>query len=172
MPTKIIYPGTFDPITNGHLDIISRAAKLFGKVVVAVAASTKKGTLFSLEERMQLAKHVLAKYRNVEVCQFSGLLVEFASQKKTMVVLRGLRAVSDFEYEFQLVGLNRKMEPRLETIFLTPSEQFTFISASLVREIASMGGNVSLFVPPIVEKALRVKMRELKLESSILPKRR
>jgi pantetheine-phosphate adenylyltransferase len=152
---KVIYPGTFDPITNGHLDIIERATHLFDKVIVAIAASTKKTTVFSAAEREQLATQVLAKYKNVEVCGFSGLLIDLAKTKDTFIIIRGLRALSDFEYEFQLANMNRNLEPRMETVFLTPSEQFSYISASLVREIASLGGDVTHFVPKEVQTALK-----------------
>lgn len=150
----VIYPGTFDPITCGHTDIVLRASRLFDEVVVAVAASTAKTTAFSADERVALASEVLAGIRNVTVERFDGLLAHYASERGARVVLRGLRAVSDFEYEFQLAGMNRKLMPEIDTVFLTPAEQFTYISSSLVREIASLGGNISDFVDPLVATAL------------------
>lgn len=149
-----LYPGTFDPITNGHLDLIVRASKIFDKVIVAVAHSKGKNPLFTVEQRVSLAEAVVANIPNVEVCGFSGLLVELAKQKKAQILLRGLRAVSDFEYEFQLANMNRRLAPEIESVFLTPAEQFSFISSSLIREIAALGGNISQFVPAEVQKAL------------------
>jgi pantetheine-phosphate adenylyltransferase len=149
----VIYPGTFDPITNGHIDLISRAVNLFDKVIVAVAANSKKTVYFPLEKRVKLVSEVLRDYVSVEVISFSGLLVDLAREKNSYVVLRGLRAISDFEYEFQLAGMNKKLEPRFETIFLTPSEQYSYLSSSLVREIALLGGDISPFVPPLVLKS-------------------
>ena len=158
MATTAIYPGTFDPLTNGHTDLVARASKLFDKVIVAVAINPGKKPVFSLEERVQLAQHTLANFNNVEVCGFEGLLVDVAKEKQADVILRGLRAVSDFEHEFQLASMNRKMQPEVETMFLTPSEQFSYISSSLVREIAALGGDVSEFVAPNVLAALRTKL--------------
>ena len=155
MEQKILYPGTFDPITNGHTDLIERASKLFDKVIVAVASSPKKQTRFHLDERIALAAKVLKLYDNVEIVGFSGLLTDFAKQQQTNLILRGLRAVSDCEFEFQLAGMNRKLSPEIETIFLTPSEQYSYISSTLVREIASLGGDVSQFVHPAVCKAFK-----------------
>ncbi|WP_260292772.1 pantetheine-phosphate adenylyltransferase [Sedimenticola hydrogenitrophicus] len=152
-----IYPGTFDPITNGHTDLIQRAAKLFDKVIVAVAASSGKRPRFSLQERVDLANRVLAGVDRVEIIDFDILLVDFTRQCKADVILRGLRAVSDFEYEFQLAGMNRRLAPEVETMFLTPAEQFAYISSSLVKEIAALGGNVSEFVHPLVIEALNGK---------------
>ncbi len=157
MSGPIIYPGTFDPITNGHIDLIERASKLFSKVVVAITASSKKETLFNLEEREALVKGSLEKYSNVEVCNFSGLLIDLSRSKNINMILRGLRAISDFEYELQLASINRVMEPKIETVFLTPSEKYSYVSASMVREIASLGGDVSLFAPKIVQDALNLK---------------
>lgn len=156
-PGKIVYPGTFDPITRGHEDLVRRAGRLFDRVVVAVAASTSKQPFFDLDERLELAKETLVDMPNVEVASFSGLLVDFVRDQGTNLVLRGLRAVSDFEYEFQLAGMNRGMYPELETVFLTPSEQYMFISASMVREIARLGGDVKAFVPPVVTARLAGK---------------
>ena len=152
-----VYPGTFDPITNGHQDLVKRAARLFDKVVVAVARQTSKDTAFGLSDRVGLAREVLADLDNVEVVSFDGLLMEFARSQDAAVVLRGLRAVSDFEYEFQLAGMNRRLAPEIETLFLTPAERYTFISSSLVREIACLGGDVSEFVHPQVLRALQDK---------------
>jgi pantetheine-phosphate adenylyltransferase len=158
MAARALYPGTFDPITNGHIDLAERASRMFEHVVVAIAASTAKAPLFSLEERLQLTQKVLSHIDNVSVSSFSGLLVNCATEHNTPVVLRGLRAVSDFEYEFQLAAMNRRLASNVETVFLTPSEQFTFLSASLVKEIASMGGDVSQFLDPAVNEALTCKL--------------
>jgi pantetheine-phosphate adenylyltransferase len=153
--TTAVYPGTFDPITNGHIDLVRRAARLFDKVIVAVAKNTGKNPAFDLEQRVALAETVLKEIPDVEIHAFDNLLVEFVQQHKAEVILRGLRAVSDFEYEFQLAGMNRRLAPRVETIFMTPAEQFAYISSGLVREISALGGNVSEFVPPVVQTALR-----------------
>lgn len=153
----VIYPGTFDPITNGHTDLVERACRLFDKVIVAVAASSRKGPLFTLEERVTLANQSLSHLNNIEVCGFDILLVNFAKQKNACGVLRGLRAVSDFEYEFQLANMNRAIEPEVESLFLTPSDHLSYISSSLVKEIGSLGGDVSKFVPPVVVRALNKK---------------
>ena len=157
---KVVYPGTFDPITFGHEDLVRRAASLFDEVIVAVAGSSNKNTLFGLDERVALAQSVLKDCPNVTVVGFSGLLMQFVQQQGAQMVIRGLRAASDFEYEFQLAGMNRKLYPKLETIFLTPAEQFMFISASLVREVAKLGGDVHQFVSPIVESAILRKLAE------------
>lgn len=153
----VIYPGTFDPITNGHVDLVERAARLFDKVVVAIAFSEKKTPLFSLEERVALCSASLAHVSNIEVVGFSNLLTEFARSQGARCVLRGLRAVADFEYEFQLANMNRAIYPEFESIFLTPSEQLSYISSSLVREIASLNGDVTPFVPAPVAAALAAK---------------
>ena len=158
MITTAIYPGTFDPITNGHIDLVMRASKLFNKVIVAVAINPGKKPAFNLAERVDLAKQTLIGLDNVEVCGFEGLLIDVANQKQAKVIIRGLRAVSDFEHEFQLAGMNRRMRPEIETLFLTPAEQFTYISSSLVREIAALGGDVSEFVAPCVMTALKAKL--------------
>lgn len=158
MSACIIYPGTFDPITNGHIDLIERASRLFDQVVVAIAANSRKQTLFSLAEREKIVREALTKYYNVEVCVFSGLLIELTRARNIMRILRGLRAISDFEYELQLANINRVMEPKIETVFLTPAEKYAYVSASMVREIASLGGDVSLFVPPGVQTALKSKL--------------
>lgn len=157
--TIAIYPGTFDPITNGHSDLIARASRLFDRVIVAVAENTSKTTTFTAEERVQLAMDVLRDTPGVEVYPFDTLLVDFAARHQANVILRGLRAVSDFEYEFQLAGMNRRLAPTIETLFLTPSEQYTYISSSLIKEIASLGGDVSEFVHDHVKAALNTRMR-------------
>ena len=156
-----IYPGTFDPITNGHVDVVARAAPLFDKLILGIAEGTSKATTFSLEQRIELAKIVLASIPNVEVIQFKGLMVDFAQASKASVVLRGLRAVSDFEYEFQLAGMNRKLLPKVETVFLPTSESYTYISSSLVREIARYKGDVNSFVHPVVSDALKDKFKQI-----------
>ena len=156
-----IYAGTFDPITQGHEDIARRASGLFDQVIVAIAASFSKRPFFDLEERAEMAREVLAPYKNIEVCSFDGLLMDFLHAKGAKVILRGLRAASDFEYEFQMAGMNRNLYPEVETMFLTPSEQFTFISATFVREIASLGGDVSKFVHPLVGERLNKKVAAL-----------
>ncbi len=152
-----VYPGTFDPITNGHVDLVSRAAPLFERIVVGVAESPTKGTGFTLDERIALAKVAIAGIPNVEVHGFTSLLAHFVRDLGAGVLLRGLRAVSDFEYEFQLASMNRHLIPEVETLFLTPAEQYSFISSSLVREIARLGGDVSGFVHPAVQAALKQK---------------
>jgi pantetheine-phosphate adenylyltransferase len=152
---SVVYPGTFDPITNGHSDLIQRAASLFDHVVVAVAKDTGKAPAFETERRVELARQAVGHLGNVEVTSFSGLLVAYARRRGIDIIMRGLRAVSDFEYEFQLAGMNRRMAPDIETLFLTPAEQYAYISSSLVREIARLGGDVSAFVSPVVQAALR-----------------
>ena len=154
MNHKAIYPGTFDPITNGHIDIITRGASLFSELVVAVASNSAKRPFFSLEKRIYLAQQATAHLSNVSVIGFDTLLVNFVHEQEGRVILRGLRAVSDFEYEFQLAGMNRKLSKQVETMFLTPSEDAMFISSTLVREIALLGGDVSRFVPEVVVRAL------------------
>jgi pantetheine-phosphate adenylyltransferase len=156
----ILYPGTFDPITYGHMDLIKRVTAFFDKVIVAVAASTRKSSLFNWQERIELAQGTLNQEKKVVVIGFKGLLIDFAKQQNAHVILRGLRAMSDFEFEFQLAGMNRHLAPDIETIFMTPSEQYTFLSASIVREIAQLGGDVSDFVHPLVQKALYGKNGE------------
>ncbi len=155
----VIYPGTFDPITNGHVDLTERAARLFGKVVVAIAHSEKKTPLFSLEERVELCRNCLQHLDNVEVVGFSNLLIEFAHSQGSRCVLRGLRAVADFEYEFQLANMNRAMDPEFESVFLTPSEHLSYISSSLVREIAALQGDITPFVPAPVARALQARFK-------------
>lgn len=153
---KVVYPGTFDPITKGHEDVVRRAAGLFDEVVVAVAAS-RTNILFDLQERVEMARDVFAGYPNVRVEGFDGLLMSFVQKQDARVVLRGLRAVSDFEYEFQLAGMNRNLYPEMETLFLTPAEKYTFISATMVREVAKFGGDISKFVSPSVVDRLQKK---------------
>ena len=153
----VVYPGTFDPVTNGHIDLVQRAAKLFERVVVAVATSEKKAPLFSLEERVSLLQESLRQVPAAEVVPFQGLLIDFVTAQQSQCVLRGLRAVADFEYEFQLANMNRAMNPEFESVFLTPSAELSYISSSLVREIASLGGDVSGFVAPNVAQALKQK---------------
>ncbi|WIO74402.1 pantetheine-phosphate adenylyltransferase [Porticoccaceae bacterium LTM1] len=158
---KIIYPGTFDPITNGHIDLVERACRLFDKIVVAIASNEKKQPLFTLEERIALAEEALAHLGDkVEVLGFEGLMVDFLHQCGAQAVLRGLRAVSDFEYEFQLANMNRALSADAESIFLTPAEKHSYISSSLVREIGSLGGDISAFVHPAVAKALQEKFNK------------
>ncbi len=157
MTTTAVYPGTFDPITNGHSDLVKRAIKMFDRVILAIADNPDKSPLFSLDERIELAKSVLSNSDRVEVVGFSGLLIDFAENSGSNVILRGLRAVSDFEYEFQLASMNRRLNCNIETVFLTPSENHTFVSASLVKEIAKYQGNVEQFVDPTVFTALKDK---------------
>lgn len=157
---RVLYPGTFDPITRGHSDLIERAARLFDHVIVAVAASPRKGPMFTLEERVALAKEATAYLPNVEVVGFSNLLTHFVEEMDANILMRGLRAVSDFEYEFQLANMNRKLAPNVESLFLTPSEKYSFISSTLVREVASLGGDVSEFVHPSVGKALTERFNQ------------
>ncbi len=151
----VVYPGTFDPITHGHTDLIQRASRLFDRVIVAVAASPKTRPLFSLEQRIALVEQVVDGVEHIEVCGFDSLLTEFMKQRKANVLLRGLRAVSDFEYEFQLANMNRALSPDIESLFLTPAEKYSFISSTLIREIAALKGDVSKFVHPAVQAALK-----------------
>ncbi|MGM0541506.1 MAG: pantetheine-phosphate adenylyltransferase [Pseudomonadota bacterium] len=157
MSITAVYPGTFDPITTGHADLIKRAARFYDRLIIAVADNRNKQSLFSLNERIELAQTVLAEFENVEVMGFDTLLVDFVHEVGGNVLLRGLRAVSDFEYEFQLASMNRKLAPEIETMFMTPSEQYAFISSSLVKEISVLGGDVSEFVHPAVGRALEQK---------------
>lgn len=152
-----VYPGTFDPLTNGHSDLVLRAAQMFEQIILAVADNAEKNPLFSPDERIALARRALNPIANVEVVGFSGLLIDFARRRGAEVILRGLRAVSDFEYEFQLASMNRRLEPQLETVFLAPAEQYTFVSASLIKEIARHGGDVSAFVHAETLRALKEK---------------
>ena len=163
---RCVYPGTFDPLTKGHEDVIRRASKLFGEVVVGVADSERKGPWFSAEERVNLAREVIKDLPNVRVDRFSCLLLDFARQQNASIIMRGLRAVSDFEYEFQMAGMNRGMDPSVEVVFLTPSEKYLFISATIVREVAFFGGDFARFVHPAVADALRRKVAERKAEGA------
>ncbi|MCG7535679.1 pantetheine-phosphate adenylyltransferase [Pseudoalteromonas sp. OOF1S-7] len=158
MQVTALYPGTFDPLTNGHADLIKRAAKMFDTVILAIAHNPNKKPCFTLDERVALAKEVLAAHSNVKVIGFTGLLVDLAKQQQANVLIRGIRAVSDFDYEFQLANMNRRLFPELESVFLTPSEKNSFISSTLVKEVALHHGNVSEFVSPLVAKALEEKL--------------
>ena len=155
----IVYPGTFDPITNGHIDLVERASRLFDKIVLGIATSQRKGPLFDIDERIKLASDALSHVHNVEILGFDYLLVNFVKDCKADAIMRGLRAVSDFEYEFQLANMNRALSPNVESVFLTPAERFSYISSSLVREISSLNGDVSKFVPPNVAAALNEKFK-------------
>jgi pantetheine-phosphate adenylyltransferase len=157
---RAIYPGSFDPVTNGHLDVVERARKLFDEVIVAVAYNDEKQPLFSLRERLDLLQRTVGKIDNVRIAQFKGLLVEFAKAEKAGAVIRGLRAVSDFEFEFQMALMNRKLDAVVETIFLMPKEEYTYLSSRIVKEIARLGGDVSSFVPVCVAKALNRKFNQ------------
>src|ERR1700674_4023423 len=156
-PVLAIYPGSFDPVTNGHLDLIERGAKLFDRLVVAILRNTEKDPLFSLSEREEMLREVTGTFPNVEVDAFHGLLVDYARRRGARVLLRGIRAVSDYEYELQMAMMNRKIEPGLETVFMLPAAEYSFLSSRLVREIAGLGGSVSGLVPPAVEQRLRMK---------------
>lgn len=158
---RAVYPGTFDPLTRGHEDLVRRASRLFDNVVLAIADSRAKRPFFTLTERIEIAREVLSDVKNLSIVGFTGLLTHFVQEQKAQVVLRGLRAVSDFEYEFQLAGMNRDLNPDMETIFLTPGEQHMFISATLVREIALLGGDVTKFVHPLVREKLAAKVKSL-----------
>ena len=158
--TRAIYPGSFDPVTRGHIDLIQRAKKLFDELVVAVADSKQKRTLFSLEERIELIKETTSHIDGISVIGFKGLLIDVARQEESKIVIRGLRAVSDFEYEFQLSWMNRQLDREIETLFFAPAEDYAFVAASLVKEIAQLGGDVSPFVHPVVNKALNDKLQE------------
>ena len=154
---RAIYPGSFDPVTNGHLDVIERARKLFDEVIVAVAHNDEKQPLFTFQERLDLLQETVGKIDNVRISQFGGLLVEFAMEQKAVAVIRGLRAVSDFEFEFQMALMNRKLEAAVETIFLMPKEEYTYLSSRIIKEMARLGGDVSSFVPAGVARALGKK---------------
>ena len=159
MVRRAIYPGSFDPVTNGHLDVIDRALKLFDQVIVAVANNDKKQPLFSLNDRLKFLRATTKGFKNVEIAAFDGLLVDFALERKATAVVRGLRAISDFEFEFQMALMNRKLESRIETIFLMPKEEYTYLSSRIVKEIARLGGRVVDFVPPQVAVALKTKLK-------------
>ena len=156
---RAIYPGSFDPVTNGHLDVIDRARKLFDEVIVAVAHNDEKQPLFTLEERLDLLQETVGKIENIRIAQFDGLLVDFALEQKAVAVIRGLRAVSDFEFEFQMALMNRKLQGAVETIFLMPKEEYTYLSSRIIKEIARLGGDASSFVPVTVAKALARKFK-------------
>ena len=158
--TRALYPGTFDPITNGHLDIIRRAAQLFESVDVVIAVNARKSTLFSVEERVEMTRECTRNIPNVEVFEHSGLMVDCLRKRKAQVLLRGLRAVSDFEFEFQMALMNKKLDPTCETIYMMPSEQYTYLASSLIRELAALGGDISDFVPSDVETRLRRRLQE------------
>lgn len=160
MHTKAIYPGTFDPVTNGHADLMFRAAEMFSHVTIGIAASPSKKPLFSLEERVELCRELTKDLSNVQVIGFKGLLADFADAQGATVLIRGLRAVSDFEYEFQLANMNRRLNPKLESVFLTPAEENSFISSTLVKEVALHRGKVSEFCHPVVEKAVMEKLAD------------
>ena len=159
MKRTAIYPGSFDPLTNGHLDVVQRAAKLFDRVIIAVASNDSKHPLFTKDERVALVKQAVAKLPNVETDAFDGLLVEYVAAKKAQAIVRGLRAVSDFEFEFQLALMNRKLDEKIETIFMMPKDTYTFLSSRIVKEICRLGGDVSSFVPPNVQAALKKKFK-------------
>jgi len=162
MGLTAIYPGTFDPVTLGHADLVCRASRLFDHVIVGIASNVKKRTLFTIAERLSLAQESLADQANVTVLSFDGLLIDFAREQKASVLIRGMRAVSDFEFEFQLASMNRSLAPEIESVFLTPTEKYSFLSSTLVREISQFGGDTSLFVHEVVENALQEKFRESK----------
>ena len=157
---KAVYPGTFDPITKGHLDVINRALKLFSKIIILVAHHNEKNPLFSVETRKRMIKESVRGMKNVEVDSYDGLLVDYAKKKNISVVIRGLRAISDFEYEFQMALMNRKISPEVETIFLVPHESFTYLSSSLIKEIISVGGDISHFVPKVVKKFAKKELKK------------
>ena len=159
-PLTAVYPGTFDPMTLGHEDLLRRASRLFDRLILAVAAGHHKRTMFTIAERIEIATEIAAPYKNVEVTAFRGLLADFALESGAKVVVRGLRAVSDFEYEFQMAGMNRQLMPDVETVFMTPSDQYQFVSGTFVREIASLGGDVSKFVAPSVLRRLRERITQ------------
>ena len=160
-----IYPGSFDPLTNGHVDIILRGAHLFERILVAVLVNADKNPLFNADERVAMVREVFREYPNVEVDSFDGLLIEYARRKRASVIVRGLRAVSDFEYEFQMALMNRHLEPALETVFMMPAEQYTYLSSRLIKEVFSLGGEVRGLVPPLVEARLREKSAARRLET-------
>lgn len=157
MPTLAVYPGSFDPLTNGHVDIISRGARLFDRIIVAILVNAEKSPLFSMDERVAIAREVFAEHRNVEIDTFAGLLVDYVERRRAQVIVRGLRAVSDFEYEFQMALMNQRLNGRIDTIFMMPAEQYTYTSSRLIKEVFSLGGRVHGLVPDIVETRLREK---------------
>jgi pantetheine-phosphate adenylyltransferase len=157
MSTLAVYPGSFDPLTNGHVDIISRGARLFDRIAVAILVNTEKAPMFSTDERVEIAREVFKDQRNVEVDTFDGLLVDYVERKRAQAIVRGLRAVSDFEFEFQMALMNQRLNPRIETVFMMPAEQYTYISSRLIKEVFSLGGRVHGLVPELVEQRLREK---------------
>jgi len=158
MATLAVYPGSFDPLTNGHVDIITRGARLFDRIVVAILVNAEKAPLFSMQERVEIARDVFRDRRNVEVDTFDGLLVDYVERREAQVIVRGLRAVSDFEFEFQMALMNRRLSPNVETVFMMPAEQYTYISSRLIKEVFALGGRVSGLVPELVEQRLRQKV--------------
>jgi pantetheine-phosphate adenylyltransferase len=157
MPTLAVYPGSFDPLTNGHVDIITRGARLFDRIIVAILVNAEKSPLFSMDERVDISRAVFAGYANVEIDTFGGLLVDYVERRKAQVIVRGLRAVSDFEYEFQMALMNQRLNSRIDTIFMMPAEQYTYTSSRLIKEVFALGGRVSGLVPDLVERRLREK---------------
>jgi pantetheine-phosphate adenylyltransferase len=157
MSTLAVYPGSFDPLTNGHVDIISRGAKMFDRIIVAILVNAEKAPLFSMDERVEIARAVFASFPSVEVDTFDGLLVDYVSRRRAQVIVRGLRAVSDFEFEFQMALMNQRLNPKIETVFMMPAEQYTYISSRLIKEVFSLGGRVNGLVPELVEERLRGK---------------
>jgi len=166
MKLRAVYPGTFDPVTNGHLDLIERSAALFDELIVAILKNTEKQPFFTVEERVEMLQTVVAEHANVSVTTFDGLLVDFVERRQAAVIVRGIRAVSDYEYELQMALMNRRLSSRVETVFMMPAETYSYLSSRLVREISQLGGSVRGLVPPIVEKRLRSKQRMLALERS------
>ena len=158
MSTLAVYPGSFDPLTNGHVDIILRGARLFDRIVVAILVNAEKNPLFSMSERVEIAREVFKAQTNVEIDTFDGLLVDYVARRQAQVIVRGLRAVSDFEYEFQMALMNQRLNPKIETVFMMPAEQYTYISSRLIKEVAALGGEVGGLVPELVEKRLRQKL--------------
>jgi pantetheine-phosphate adenylyltransferase len=157
MPTLAVYPGSFDPLTNGHVDIISRGARLFDRIIVAMLVNAEKAPLFSMAERVEIAREVFREHAKVEVDTFDGLLVDYVERRKAQVIVRGLRAVSDFEFEFQMALMNQRLNPQIETVFMMPAEQYTYISSRLIKEVFALGGRVHGLVPELVERRLREK---------------
>ena len=166
MPTLAVYPGSFDPLTNGHVDIIERGARLFDRIVVALLRNAEKSPLFSVEERLDIARTVFKGFRNVEVDTFDGLLVDYVERRNAQVIVRGLRAVSDFEYEFQMALMNRRLNGKIETVFMMPAEQYSYISSRLIKEVFSLGGRVHGLVPDIVEERLRRKVTKFQPQNT------
>ena len=159
MPTLAVYPGSFDPLTNGHVDIILRGARLFDRIIVAILMNSEKKPLFTAEERVEIARAVFRDHANVEIDTFDGLLVEYVERRRAQVIVRGLRAVSDFEFEFQMALMNQRLNPRIETVFMMPAVAYSYLSSRLVKEIAQLGGSISGLVPPVVERHLKKKLR-------------